>query len=129
MDDCIFCKIVKGEIPSSKVWENSDFLAIMDINPVVKGHILLLPKVHSKWMHETDDVVISKIFVVAKLLINKMRIGLPCDYVQLSVVGEEVPHFHIHLLPRTFSDGLLKSKTTRYESQVEIDNYAKKIKE
>lgn len=104
MTDCIFCKIVRGEIPSEKVYEDSEFIAFLDINPVTKGHTLLIPKIHSTWMHETEDSVIGKIFIRAKELMNKIRLDLPCDYVQVSVVGEEIPHFHIHLIPRNLGN-------------------------
>lgn len=127
MEDCIFCKIVKGEIPSVKIYEDSLFFAFLDINPVTKGHILLIPKYHIKWIHEVDDIIISKIFILVKKIINKMRNNLPCDFVQITVVGEEIAHFHIHLIPRFFKDGLIQPKTITYDSKEELEIYAKKI--
>lgn len=128
MEDCIFCKISKGDIPSVKVYEDSLFFAFMDINPVAKGHILLIPKAHSKWMHETDDDIVGGIFVVAKSLMNKIRTSLSCDYVQVSVVGEEVGHFHIHLIPRYLGDHIVKWNHIKYDSDTEMNEYANKIK-
>jgi len=128
MDDCIFCKIVKGEIPSTKVYEDSNFLAFMDIKPMAKGHVLLIPKSHHQWMTDTPDEIISDVFIVAKNLMNKIKTGLPCDYVQLSIVGKEVPHFHIHLIPRFMNDGLATWTPLEYSSREEVEEYAHKIK-
>jgi histidine triad (HIT) family protein len=102
MDECIFCKIVSGEIPSTKVYEDELFFGFLDVNTVTKGHTLLIPKLHSQWMHGTEDYVVGKIFITAKKLMNKMREEMHCDYIQISVVGEEIPHFHVHLIPRYF---------------------------
>jgi len=129
MDDCIFCKISKGEIPSVKVYEDNDFFAFMDINPVSKGHVLLIPRSHNKWMHETEDGIVGAIFIIAKKLMNRIRTSLPCDYVQLSVVGEEIGHFHIHLIPRYIGDHIVNWNHIKYESNEEMEIYANKIKE
>ncbi|MEK7586218.1 MAG: HIT domain-containing protein [Patescibacteria group bacterium] len=127
MEDCIFCKISKEVIPSTKVYEDSEFFAFMDINPVAKGHTLLIPKAHSRWMHETEDEVVAKTFIVAKNLMNKIRVNLPCDYVQLTVIGEEVAHFHVHLIPRYTEDKVVQWQHKTYSSQLEMEDYAKKI--
>ncbi len=128
MEDCIFCKISKSEIPSVSVYDDAEFYAFLDINPVAKGHILLIPKAHSRWMHETDDNIVSKIFIFAKELMRKMKEKLPCDYVQVSVVGEEVGHFHIHLIPRYNGDQIVHWNHIKYDSNSEIESYANKIK-
>ncbi len=128
MEDCIFCKIVKGELPSTKVFENSEFLAFMNIYPASKGHVLVIPKDHIAWMHEAKDETISKIFVIAKGIMNKIRISLPCDYVQVSVLGEQVKHFHIHLIPRYHKDGIPTWTPISYGSSEEMETYAAKIK-
>jgi histidine triad (HIT) family protein len=106
MENCIFCKIAKGEIPSDKIYEDENFLAFLDINPVVKGHTLLIPKKHFAWMQETEDETIAEIFKLCKKIMQAAIKGLPCDYVQISVVGKDIPHFHIHLIPRHFNDNL-----------------------
>ena len=132
MDDkiknCIFCKIANKEIPSSIVYENTKFLAFLDINPVVKGHILLIPKEHHAWMHEVPDELLAESFITAKKLMNQMRKGLGCDYVQIFVVGKDVPHFHIHLMPRWLDDNLPLFKTISYETEEEKENTATQIK-
>jgi len=105
-DDCIFCKLAKGEIPCSKIYEDEGFLAFLDIKPVSHGHILIIPKKHVVWMDEASDELISKIFILTKKIMAAIKSGLKCDYVLESVAGNEVPHFHIHLIPRYFDDGL-----------------------
>ena len=104
MNGCIFCKIVKGDIPSVKVYENDDFLAFLDIQPVADGHLLLTPKEHVVWMQDASDQTISDIFKLAKKLMVALKQGVKCDYVMLSVVGKDVPHFHVHLIPRFLHD-------------------------
>lgn len=98
--NCVFCKIVSKEIGAEINYEDDKFVAFLDIKPVEKGHTLLIPKEHIVWMQEASDSLISEIFVTAKKLMQKMIKELPCDYVQISVVGKDVPHFHIHLIPR-----------------------------
>lgn len=104
MEDCIFCKIIKGEIPSDKVYEDDEVLAFRDINPVTPIHVLVIPKKHIKSMAEVekeDEVVIGKIFRV----IRKIAEDLGCSENGYRVIsncgedgGQEVPHLHFHLL-------------------------------
>ena len=126
--NCIFCKIVLGEIPCTKVYGDNSFLAFLDIHPVADGHLLLIPKEHYTWMHEAPDSLIADIFVTTKKLMNTMRKGLPCDYVQVVVVGEGVSHFHIHLIPRFTGDAPHSDPTHQYASIEEAESFASKIK-
>lgn len=126
MENCIFCKISKGEIPSNKVYEDNKFLSFLDIQPVSKGHILLIPKVHVEWMQEADDETISEIFKISKKLMLAMKNGIGCDYVQVSVVGKDVPHFHVHLIPRYLNDGLPQFPTENY-SEEDTEEVKRKI--
>ena len=121
MENCIFCKVGKGEIPHNKIYENENFIAFLDINPVVKGHTLLIPKKHSVWMQETDDEIITEIFKLCKKLMLTMKKNLPCDYVVISVVGKDVPHFHIHLIPRHFNDALPQFSTRKLSQEETLD--------
>lgn len=114
---CIFCKISKGEIPSSKVFEDKNFLVFLDIKPVNHGHLLIIPKKHIVWMQEAEDKTISEIYKLAKKMMLTLKKGLKCDYVQLSVVGNEVPHFHIHLIPRYRDDNFRNFPTKEYKDQ------------
>ena len=126
MNDCIFCKIINKEIPCDKIYENDSFFAFLDIEPVSSGHLLVIPKKHFVWMQEADDETVSEIFKLVKKLMLSIKNGLSCDYVQVSVGGTDLPHFHIHLIPRYFSDGLPKFATKKYEKG-EVDEVIKKI--
>lgn len=100
MNDCIFCKIAKGEIAAEKVYEDEETLAFLDIHPKVPGHTLLIPKVHYAWFEEMPDELSDKLFRVAKQLAKDMKQDPSIGYVQLSIVGKDVPHAHVHLLPQ-----------------------------
>ena len=126
--DCIFCKIVAKEIPCAKVYEDDKALAFLDINPVNKGHILLIPKEHHQMMVDTPDDLIAYIFTKAKVLMSAIQQGLNADFVAVSVVGVEVPHFHVHLVPRFTNDGLANWWPTKQYEEGELGQYAEKIK-
>lgn len=126
--DCIFCKIVNGEIPSVKVWEDEKFLAFLDVNPVNYGHTLLIPKKHYERMEETPDDAIKEIFTKAKMLMDKIKSGTEADYVALSIVGLDIPHFHIHLIPRYLKDNLAHFWPTKKYELKGMEEMAKKIK-
>jgi histidine triad (HIT) family protein len=126
MNNCIFCKIIRGDIPCNKVYEDKDFLVFLDIKPVSEGHILIIPKTHVVWMQEADDETISNIFKLTKKMMLALKKGIPCDYVQESVVGNEVPHFHIHLIPRHFGDNFSNFPTREYKKGQE-EEFVKKI--
>jgi histidine triad (HIT) family protein len=129
MNDTIFGKIIRKEIPATIVYEDEQFLAFLDINPVAKGHTLLIPKTQYTWIHEAPDELVGAIFIKSKELINAMRKGLPCDYVQVGVVGNEVPHFHIHLIPRQLDEVVVQTNRPHvpYENAAEMQQYAEKI--
>lgn len=126
MENCIFCKIIKREIPCAKVYEDDNFLAFLDIAPVMDGHLLIIPKEHIVWMQDASDETISGIFKLTKKLMHALKIGLSCDYVSVSIVGKDVPHFHIHLNPRLLNDGLPNWPTKKYQ-EGEMEKVAKKI--
>ncbi|OGI57102.1 hypothetical protein A3B85_03160 [Candidatus Nomurabacteria bacterium RIFCSPHIGHO2_02_FULL_37_13] len=126
MENCIFCKIIKGEIPCEKVYEDKNFLAFLDIEPVSEGHILVIPKTHVVWMQEADEEMILGIFKLVKKLMRSAKTGIGCDYVNVSVAGADVPHFHIHLIPRYFNDGLPKWPGKKYQ-EGQSGEIAKKI--
>lgn len=127
MNDTIFGKIIRGEIPATKVYEDEQCLAFMDIHPVAKGHLLLIPKEHYTWMQDVPDELLSYLFVQTKSLMRAMISSLQCDYVQVSVVGKDVPHFHIHLIPRYLDDALHGWDTLTYEDN-EMTDLAETIK-
>ncbi len=114
--NCIFCQIVKGEIPSYKLYENKNFLAFLDIKPVADGHLLIIPKEHIVWMYESSDEIISDIFKLTKKMMITLKESLKCDYIIETVAGNEIPHFHIHLIPRYFDDNLAEFPRKEYQS-------------
>ena len=118
-NNCIFCKIAKEEIPCHKIYENRNFLVFLDIKPVSHGHLLIIPKKHIVWMQEADDKTIADIFKLTKKMMLALKKGIKCDYVQVSVVGNEVPHFHIHLIPRYYGDNFRNFPTKEYEDEKE----------
>lgn len=126
--DCIFCKIINGEIPAAKVYEDEKILAFLDINPVSNGHILLIPKEHYQMISDLPDELLSYLFVKAKELMRKLKKAMKADFVVLSVVGIDVPHFHIHLLPRYKNDGLADFWPTKKYQDGEMEAVAEKIR-
>lgn len=104
--DCIFCKIVKGTIPAEIAYEDKFTLAFMDINPVNPGHMLLIPKKHEPSLIESSDDTVKKVFLRVKKLMPILKKVTKADFVAISVVGNEVPHLHVHLIPRWQKDGL-----------------------
>jgi len=115
MANCIFCQIIAGTIPCAKVYEDEKFLAFLDINPVHPGHTLLIPKEHYPMMVDTPDELVASSFILVKKLMIAMKTALACDFVMISVIGTDVPHFHIQLIPRSFNDGLKGWQTGKYK--------------
>lgn len=95
----IFSKIISGEIPCYKIAENDQFLAFLDILPVAKGHCLVVPKKEVDYYFDLDDQMMSDIHLFAKQVAKKIKKVVPCIKVGVAVVGLEVPHAHIHLIP------------------------------
>lgn len=130
-NNCIFCKIANKKIPCYKIFENKNFIVFLDIKPVADGHLLIIPKKHIVWMQEANDKTISDIFKLTKKMMLALKKSLKCDYVQESVVGNEVPHFHIHLIPRYNGDNFRNFPTKEYkndESKKLISKITKTIK-
>lgn len=105
MADCIFCKIVAGEIPSYTIHEDDDFKVILDISPASKGHALIIPKVHYADLYDIDDEVAGKAMKLAKKLATRMTNVFKCEGFNLlqnnnEAAGQTVFHFHLHLIPR-----------------------------
>lgn len=128
MESCIFCKIINNQVPSHKVYEDDLCLAFLDINPVTPGHILLIPKSHYEMMTDTPDELINFLYVKAKELMIHIKARLEADFVVLSVVGLDVPHFHIHLTPRKFKDGLENFWPTQKYAEGEAEAVLAKLK-
>ena len=108
-DNCIFCKIANGEIPSATLYEDNDFRVILDLNPASKGHALILPKEHYANLFEIPEDLLSKAAVVAKKVGTKLYKGLGAEGFNVvqnngEPAGQTVFHFHIHLIPRYKGD-------------------------
>jgi histidine triad (HIT) family protein len=95
----IFSRIINGEIPAWKVAESERFLAFLDVNPIAKGHTLIVPKVETDYFFDLSDEEITSIMLFSKKVASAMRSTLPCLRIGMSVIGLEVPHAHIHLVP------------------------------
>ena len=95
----IFKKIIDGEIPCYKVAENDYFLAFLDIQPLVRGHVLVIPKLEIDYIFDLDDSLLSDLICFSKQVASKMKLHLPCKKIGMTVIGLEVPHAHIHLIP------------------------------
>lgn len=109
-DNCIFCKIANGDIPSKEIYEDEDFKVILDLGPATKGHALILPKDHCRNLYELPDELASKVMLLAKKMAVQMTEKLECDGFNLvqnngGAAGQTVFHFHLHLIPRYEEDG------------------------
>jgi histidine triad (HIT) family protein len=133
-DNCIFCRIVKGEIPSTRVYEDKHFMAFMDINPVVKGHALVIPKTHSVDIVETAPEVLAGLIVAVRLVAQAQVKGLKADGINVAqangaLAGQVVPHIHFHLVPRFKNDRhSWHDPAGKYESSNEMMEYADLIR-
>lgn len=95
----IFTKIIEGEIPCYKIAENDKFLAFLDINPLARGHALVIPKVEVDYIFEIDDALLGEMMIFAKQIALQIEKAVPCKRMGIAVIGLEVPHAHIHLVP------------------------------
>lgn len=95
----IFSKIIAGEIPAYKVAESDEFLAFLDINPLVEGHLLVVPKKEVDKLFDLDDETYAGLMIFAKIVAAAMEKALPCNRIGITVIGLEVPHAHVHLIP------------------------------
>lgn len=128
MNDCIFCKIIKGTVPAEKIYEDDEVLAFLDIKPVNLGHTLLIPKKHYEKMESAPDDIVSTVFTNAKKLMKAIKKSMSADFVVLSIVGIDVPHFHIHLIPRYFNDKMPVFWPRKEYKDGEKEKIAEKIK-
>lgn len=137
MDDCIFCSIIKGSLPASIIYEDKYLLAFMDIQPVNKGHVLIISRQHKELIFELDDIILSRMFVLAKNINNAIReSGIKAEGINLFLAdgksaGQEVMHVHLHIIPRFLNDGFGFIFPEGYEKRPqrnELDIISEKIK-
>lgn len=125
----IFTKIVQGKIPAYKVAEDGQYLAFLDISPVAKGHTLVIPKVEVDYLFDLDDDVYAGLQLFAKKVARGLKKAVPCKKVGVLVLGLEVPHAHIHLIPMQNENDVLNfSQKVKMEKE-EFEALAKKISE
>lgn len=124
MENCIFCKIAKGDIPSNKIYEDDELLCFLDITPLTKGHALLIPKEHYPKMTDMPDELYSKLILKGKELTKKLTKELNADGFNMLVLGEDVDHAHFHIIPRYY-DSSEKPITLSHTADPEAKEFEK----
>lgn len=133
-DDCIFCKIGKGEIPSATIYENSDFRVFLDVAPANRGHALIIPKEHADNIFQLDGETAGKLFSLATVVARAIKEETKCEGMNIvqnngAVAGQTVNHFHLHLIPRNEGDDVnvgWKPGETENAAQQELAKAIKK---
>ena len=131
-EDCIFCKIANGQIPSKTLYEDENFRVILDLGPATEGHALILPKAHAANLFELSEEQAAKVLLVAQKMAVRMKEKLGCDGLNLvqnngEAAGQTVSHFHIHLIPRYTNDGQNINWVPGSPSQEELEAVCQKI--
>jgi histidine triad (HIT) family protein len=124
----LFSKIIAGNIPCHKIAENDEFFAFLDINPVATGHVLVVPKQETDYIFDIDDDVLGRMMAFAKRIARAQKAAIPCKRIGLAVIGLEVPHAHIHLVPVTQESDIYFDKDKLTPSQEELAATAAKIR-
>ncbi len=132
MSDCIFCKIIKGEIPSNTVYENDNFKVILDVSPANLGHCLVLPKNHSEDIFEIEEDVLKGAFAIAKKIATALKASGLAEGVNIlqnnkEVAGQTVHHFHIHVIPRKTGDNVKIEHNPIKPSAEEVNEVKEKL--
>lgn len=125
----IFSKIVAGEIPAYKVAETVDYLAFLDISPLAEGHVLVIPKKEVDYLFDLDDELYTGLQIFAKIVATGLRKAVPCKRIGVAVIGLEVPHAHIHLIPMNHVSDLNFARPKLSFTPEQLHATAEKIKE
>ena len=134
MQDCVFCKIINGELPAVKIFEDNDSIAFMDIGPIVKGHLLVIPKEHYANLADTPAEILVKLIAVVKKIAAAQKKALQADGVNIMqsngrAAGQLVDHIHFHVIPRFISDGHHWNwHPQKYADSTEMQVFGDKIK-
>jgi histidine triad (HIT) family protein len=123
----IFSKIVAGEIPCHKIAETADFLAFLDVFPLVEGHTLVIPKQEVDYIFDLDDKTLGELHIFSKKVAKAVEKAIPCKRIGIAVIGLEVPHAHIHLVPLQNVSDINFAKPKLKLSREELVAVAKKI--
>jgi len=126
MDNCIFCKIIKGEIPCYKVWEDENFFAFLDLNPIREGHTLVIPKKHVNYIFDMEDKDYSWLMLASKKVSELLKKKINSKRIGVLVEGFGVDHVHVHLVPID-NGGQVCLQYSKHASNEELDKVVKKI--
>jgi histidine triad (HIT) family protein len=124
----IFSKIIAGEIPAHVVAESNEFLAFLDISPLAEGHVLVIPKKEVDYIFDLDDETYTALHIFAKIVATALKKAIPCKKVGVAVIGLEVPHAHIHLIPMNRVDDMNFARPKLSFTQEELSATKEKIK-
>ena len=132
-DDCIFCKIAKGKIPSATIYEDRQFRVMMDINPATKGHCLIIPKEHFDNIYDLDVETAGRLFSLATCIARALKDALGCDGLNVvqnngEIAGQTVFHFHLHLIPRYEGDEVSVGWVSHESDPEQLEEIRKAIK-
>jgi histidine triad (HIT) family protein len=123
----IFTRIIKGEIPCYKIAEDDNYFAFLDINPLMAGHTLVVPKKETDYLFDLDDDLLSGLILFSKKVAEAIKIAIPCNRIGVAVLGLEVPHAHIHLVPMDTMDDVNFKNPKLKLSPEEFKDIAAKI--
>jgi histidine triad (HIT) family protein len=134
MDDCVFCKMVEGEIPLAKVYEDEAVLAFLDIRPISDGHTLVIPKQHCTRVHECDPEILGQLALRLGKVARAVITAMECDGYNVlcnngSAAGQVVEHLHFHIIPRNTGDAVFNRWPAYKYSEGRLDELAEKIRE
>lgn len=124
----IFSKIISGEIPCYKIAESNEFIAILDIMPLTIGHTLIIPKIEIDYIFNLDDETLSGLILFSKKIAPAIEKAIPCKRIGLSVIGLEVPHTHIHLIPLNTMDDINFTRPKLNPAERELNEIAERIR-
>jgi histidine triad (HIT) family protein len=128
MEDSVFTKIIKGEVPCNKIYEDDNVIVILTIEPLTPGHSLVIPKKQIEFLWDLDDETYQKVMQVTKLVANRQKEVLKVPYVGLKVEGVDVPHAHVHVIPFSDSSDLFKrAGDLSKPDNEELDKIAKQL--
>ena len=133
MAACVFCRIVSGELPSSKVFEDDHVVAFMDIAALTEGHFLVIPRRHVETIYDLDEILAGHLMAVTTRLAKAAKKALKCEGLNLlqanePIAGQEVPHFHLHVIPRYHGDNFSVKYTPTKPPRERLDENAARIR-
>lgn len=127
--ESIFSKIVSGEIPAYKVAETLEYLAFLDVNPLVEGHVLVIPKIEVDYLFDLDSETYVGLMMFAQIVAKGLKEAIPCNRIGVTVIGLEVPHAHVHLIPINTMDDMNFSRPKLNLSEEKLTEIAEKIRQ